>query len=77
MKSDGPAFKRDTSFSAWLRDDDEARMRTNEKVPTNLSAAPQTLVLRQGRLTHLSDIPAENGAPSLPPGCSYHTLRQK
>lgn len=74
MQSDRAAFKRDTSFSAWLRDDDEAQIRMNEKVPTNLSAALQKPALRQGCLTHISYIPAENVPPSLLPGCNCHAL---
>lgn len=46
----------------------------NEKVPTNLSAALQKPALRQGCLTHISYIPAENVPPSLLPGCNCHAL---
>lgn len=55
-----PAFRRDTSFSAWLGDDDEEQIRMNEKVPTNLPATLRKPALLQGRLTHISYIPAEN-----------------
>lgn len=66
VKSDRPAFKRDTSFSAWLTGDDEAQIRMNEKVLANASATLQKLALRQGRLTPISYIPAENVTPITP-----------
>lgn len=75
MKSDRPVFKRDTWFSAWLRDDDEAQIRMNAKVSTNLSTVLQKVALRQGRLTHISHIPAENVCLSPPPSLSNERTR--
>lgn len=43
-----PVSKRDTLFSAWLRDNDEPQIRMKEEVPRNLSGALQRLMLRQG-----------------------------
>lgn len=67
VKSDRPVVKRDTWFSAWLRDDDEAQIRMNAKVSTNLSTVLQKLALRQGRLTHSSHIPLCPLPPPPPP----------
>lgn len=52
--------KRDTSFSAWLRDNDEPQIRMNEKVLRNLSATLQRPMLCQGCWTRNFYFPAEN-----------------
>lgn len=52
--------KRDTSFSAWLRDNDEPQIRMNEKVLRNLSATLQRPTLCQGCWTRNFYFPAEN-----------------
>lgn len=52
--------KRDTSFSAWLRDNDELQIRMNEKVLRNLSATLQRLMLCQGCMNTHPYFPAEN-----------------
>lgn len=68
VKSVRPAFRRDASFSAWLRDDDEEQIRMNEEGPTNLRAALPEPALRQGRLTPISLLPA---------AITAHSARQK
>ena len=49
--------KRDTSFSAWLGDNDGAQIRMNEKVLRNLSATLQRPMLCQGCRTHIPIFP--------------------
>lgn len=66
----GGAFRRDASFPAWLRDDDEEQIRMNETLPTNPSAALQKPALLQGRAAHFPYRPAGNVAPQLLPGCN-------
>lgn len=63
--------KRDTSFSAWLRDNDELQIRMNEKVLRNLSATLQSLMLRQGCWT---PPPKKKCNPYLLHMCNYIAL---
>lgn len=62
--------KRDTSFSAWPRDNDEPQIRMNEKVLRNLSATLQRLMLCQGCWTHITIFPQKMLPTSHP--CLLH-----
>ena len=58
--------KRDTSFSAWLGDNDEPQIRMNEKVLRNLSAMLQRPMRCQGCWTHIPIFPSTENAIHIP-----------
>lgn len=68
--------KRDTSFSAWLRDNDEPQIRMNGKVLRNLSAMFQRPMLCQGCWTHITIFPQKNATHIYTSVITLHLVMQ-